>query len=63
MAQKPYAVSCTFRILVHLIWQELKLIPTAKINIKIVCDKNGYITSMEYLTAKELEDFFGDIGN
>ena len=37
--------------------------PKGNTDIKIVCDKNGYITGIEPLTADEIEEFFGDIGN
>ncbi len=37
--------------------------PKGNTDIKIVCDKNGYITGVESLTADEIEEFFGDIGN
>ena len=37
--------------------------PKGNTDIKIVCDKNGDITGVESLTADEIEEFFGDIGN
>lgn len=37
--------------------------PKGKTDIKIVRDNNGDITGAEPLTADEIEDFFGDIGN
>ena len=37
--------------------------PKGKTDIKIVCDKNGDITGVEPLTADEMKEFFGDIGN
>jgi len=34
--------------------------PKGKVDIKIVRDKNGNITGVEYLTEEEIEKFFGD---
>ncbi|MDE5860381.1 MAG: hypothetical protein K2H23_08400 [Oscillospiraceae bacterium] len=34
--------------------------PNGKVDIKIVRDKNGNITGVEMLTAKEIEKYFGN---